>query len=139
MLTIDLLTEIPPSVALIFEPPERNIMKRPPRKRIAHLVTPQLLFYAYVIAGNIISLGCVLSYLTVFWINGFTLSDLGNTTSVYWHDASPNMTASASQRVFPAADQVEIRAQANSAWHVTLVLSQVLLDSSSNHFTFTLI
>ena len=59
-----------------YEPPESDIMKRPPRKRTDRLVTTNLLLYAYFQAGVIVSLGAFFAYLTVFARNGFSPSML---------------------------------------------------------------
>lgn len=124
VLTIDLLTEIPPSIALIFEPAERDIMKQSPRRRYARLVTPTLLAYAYCFAGTIISLGCVFAYFTVFWVNGLSVQDLLNTAHQFWQKESPNLTISSGASL-NAVEQIQIRQEANAAWHITLVVSQV--------------
>ncbi|KAH7724073.1 Protein CATP-2 [Aphelenchoides avenae] len=125
VLTVDLITEIPPSIALIFEPAERDIMKRPPRKQQSRLVTPSLLAYSYVFAGNIISLGCLFAYFTVFWVHGFSISDLVHTAQHYWKEGAENLTSSSAE-VFTDVEQVLIHQEASAAWHITLVMSQVL-------------
>lgn len=124
VLTIDLLTEIPPSIALIFEPAERDIMKQSPRRRHARLVTPTLLAYAYCFAGTIISLGCVFAYFTVFWVNGLSVQDLLFTADHYWQFNSPNLNISLGESL-NWKEQIRICQQANAAWHITLVVSQV--------------
>uniref|UniRef100_A0A915EHW1 Cation-transporting P-type ATPase C-terminal domain-containing protein n=1 Tax=Ditylenchus dipsaci TaxID=166011 RepID=A0A915EHW1_9BILA len=123
VLTIDLLTEIPPSIALIFEPAERDVMRQRPRKPKARLVTPSLLFYSYFLAGSIVSVGCVLAYFTVFWHYGFSVSDLFLTSDSFWHLGAGNLTSSSGQ-VFNSFQQVDIRVKANAAWHISLVCSQ---------------
>ena len=49
------------------EPAESNIMKRPPRRKDKKLVSNSLLAYGYIYTGQIQSIGCILSYLYVFW------------------------------------------------------------------------
>lgn len=124
VLTIDLLTEIPPSIALIFEPAELDVMKQAPRRRYARLVTPTLLAYAYCFAGTIISIGCVFAYFTVFWINGLSVQDLLFTADKYWQVGAQSLTIS-SGKLLTADEQIRIRQEANAAWHITLVVSQV--------------
>uniref|UniRef100_A0A0R3S3M8 Cation_ATPase_N domain-containing protein n=1 Tax=Elaeophora elaphi TaxID=1147741 RepID=A0A0R3S3M8_9BILA len=46
VLSIDLITEIPPSIALTYEAGEKDIMCRPPRKPTARLVSKALLVYS---------------------------------------------------------------------------------------------
>jgi len=125
ILTIDLLSELPPSIGLIFEPAERDLMSRPPRKRTSHLITRALLFYSYCIAGLIISIGCILSYFTVFWSYGISASDLLNTNHDYWKPTSPDLVLS-SGRNLTADEQFQYYAEASAAWHITLVVSQSL-------------
>ncbi|KAJ1658656.1 hypothetical protein IWQ61_002144 [Dispira simplex] len=52
MICICVLTDMPPSIALMFEGPERNLLTRPPR--VPHrdrLVNAKLLVHAYLFAG----------------------------------------------------------------------------------------
>ncbi|CAD5212257.1 unnamed protein product [Bursaphelenchus okinawaensis] len=126
VLTVDLLTELPPSIALIFEPAERDNMKRLPRKKSSHLVTGPMLWYSYVIAGNLIGLGCTLAYFTVFWHHGFSISDALFTVDQQWLPESQNITASFSGKVFDGPLQVMVHQEACAAWQITLVMSQIL-------------
>ncbi|KAE9554221.1 hypothetical protein FO519_002585 [Halicephalobus sp. NKZ332] len=125
ILTIDLLSELPPSIGLIFEPGERDLMSRPPRKKSSRLVTKALLFYSYCIAGMIISFGCILSYFTVFWSYGISTSDLLNTNHDFWKPLSPDLVLS-SGRNLTAEKQIQVYYEASAAWHITLVVSQSL-------------
>lgn len=125
ILAIDLLSEIPPSVALVFEPPERDLMNRPPRKRKNWLISKTLLAYSYIYAGLIIGIACMLSYFTVFWAHGINVSDLLETDVVYWKDTSPDLSLSSGRNI-TAQEQVQYYYEASAAWHITLVLSQSL-------------
>ncbi len=60
-------TELAPAISLAYEGAERDIMKKPPRKRGARLVSRSLLLYSYVFAGLLISFGATLAYLSVYW------------------------------------------------------------------------
>ncbi|KAI6184277.1 Cation-ATPase-C domain-containing protein [Aphelenchoides bicaudatus] len=125
VLTIDLITEIPPSIALIFEPAERDIMKRPPRSLSSRLVTPALLGYSYCIAGSLISVGCFISYLSVFWYYDLSTSDLLFTANNHWTQNSSILTGSLIKKEFDATTQWEIYEKACAAWHICLVFSQI--------------
>lgn len=47
--SVDLLTEICPSISFAWEPPESSVMRRPPRQvKTDRLVRPSLLFYSYL-------------------------------------------------------------------------------------------
>ncbi|VDN44270.1 unnamed protein product [Gongylonema pulchrum] len=66
VLSIDLITEMPPSIALTYETREKDIMLRVPRKKTSKLVSRALLTYSYIFVGSIISAGCFAAYLAVF-------------------------------------------------------------------------
>uniref|UniRef100_A0AAF5CYY2 Cation-transporting P-type ATPase N-terminal domain-containing protein n=1 Tax=Strongyloides stercoralis TaxID=6248 RepID=A0AAF5CYY2_STRER len=124
ILSIDLASELPPAISLAYESPERDIMKTPPRRKSAKLVSYSLLLYSYIFTGPIISLGCFYAYLSVYWSYGITLSDLAYTEE-YWTTTSSNFTTS-SNITFTGPEQNRIRGEASASFHVTLVMSQVL-------------
>uniref|UniRef100_A0A0M3IHY6 Cation_ATPase_C domain-containing protein n=1 Tax=Ascaris lumbricoides TaxID=6252 RepID=A0A0M3IHY6_ASCLU len=119
IVTIDLITELPPSIALTFEPGERDIMRRPPRKTTSRLVSRALLAYSYLFAGNIIAVGCMAAYLYY----GIRPKDLLFTSSEYWTINANNFTTDAGL-VFTPSVQVRIHRQARAAWQITLVMAQ---------------
>jgi len=53
VLLIDLGSNLVPSTALVYEEPEVDIMTRKPRNKDEHLVTGNMLVYAYVSFGTI--------------------------------------------------------------------------------------
>ncbi|MFH4980770.1 hypothetical protein AB6A40_007479 [Gnathostoma spinigerum] len=124
ILSIDLASELPPSVSLAYETPERDIMHIPPRRRTARLVSRGLLVYSYLFAGTIITVGCIFAYLSVYWYHGLTFSDILFTAEHHWKTDAENLTA-ANGVTLNAKDQVFIKEQAAAAWQITLVLSQV--------------
>ncbi|VDK77504.1 unnamed protein product [Onchocerca ochengi] len=124
VLSIDLITEIPPSIALTYEAGEKDIMCRPPRKSTARLVSKALLVYSYIFVGTIISAGCFIAYLFVFWYYEITVRDLFHSNIKHWRPNSEILVTSTGKH-YTAETQVFIHGQAKAAWHITLVMSQV--------------
>lgn len=71
ILSIDLGSEMAPAISLAYETSERDIMKKPPRRRDAQLVSKSLLAYSYLFAGGIMTIGCFFAFLSVFWLVSF--------------------------------------------------------------------
>ncbi|KAL3995192.1 Cation transporting ATPase C-terminus family protein [Acanthocheilonema viteae] len=124
VLSIDLITEIPPSIALTYEAGEKDIMCRPPRKSTARLVSKALLLYSYVFVGGIISVGCFVAYSFVFWFHEITLRDLFHSNVNHWTPNAEILSTSTGKH-YTAEMQMLIHGQAKAAWHITLVMSQV--------------
>ncbi|VIO94952.1 haloacid dehalogenase-like hydrolase family protein [Brugia malayi] len=124
VLSIDLITEIPPSIALTYEAGEKDIMCRPPRKLTARLVSKALLVYSYIFVGSIISVGCFIAYLFVFWFYEISLGDLFHSNIKHWRP-NAEMLSTTTGKHYTAEMQMLIHGQAKAAWHITLVMSQV--------------
>lgn len=137
ILSIDLGTEMAPAISLAYEPSERDIMKNRPRKRSERLVNWTLLFYSYIIGGAfIISAGCVLAYFWVFWIHHISLRDLLWSATDHWQPvtAHTNLTAHSfcsNGICYDPIQQERILGEANSAYYITLVISQVTNKQAS--------
>ncbi len=71
ILAIDLGTETIPALALGIEPPETDIMKRPPRPRDSALIDRPLLFRSYVFLGLISTIGVLVAYFFVLFKGGW--------------------------------------------------------------------
>nr|CAD2191605.1 unnamed protein product [Meloidogyne enterolobii] len=128
ILSIDLASELPPAISLAYESPERDIMKVPPRNRNTELVSSRLLLYSYLFSGTFITIGCVASYLSVYWYNKISPLNLLYTSERYWHYESANLTIigpNSREISFDNLEQIRIRRQAAAAWQITLVMSQV--------------
>ena len=125
ILSIDLVTDLISSISLVWENPENDVMKIPPRSPMKRLVSGSLLLYAYGFAGCGITLGCLSAYLSVFWYHGILPSDLVMTSEDFWEPESGNLTIESTGRIFNANEQVFIRQQASAAWQATLILAQV--------------
>jgi magnesium-transporting ATPase (P-type) len=64
MLTISTTTDVAVALALVYEQPESNVMKRAPRKQSERLIDLKLLLYVYFVPGVITFFGCTIIY---FW------------------------------------------------------------------------
>lgn len=139
ILSIDLGTEVPPAVSLAYEPPERDIMTKPPRKRTVRLVSKGLLVYSYLFAGTFVSVGCAMAYFYTFW---WVYSSVHMYSSIFRHHnialhdlldtafqgnwvlgATNNFTSNGV--VYDGNMQMDIKEQASAAWYSTIIMSQV--------------
>lgn len=76
VLCIDVGTDIFPSLGLAMEDPENAVMLRPPRKKTDHLVTPNLVYFAYALWGSCESIAAYIGYFCVMHYYGFKMSSL---------------------------------------------------------------
>jgi magnesium-transporting ATPase (P-type) len=60
-------SELPPTIAFAYQPSEKDIMQRKPRKLDRRLVGFGILLYAYGFAGITMTTLCTLAYLFVYW------------------------------------------------------------------------
>jgi len=72
ILAIDLGTETIPALALGVEPPEADIMNRPPRPRQSSLIDTALLVRSYVFLGLISTVGALAAYFYVLNQGGWS-------------------------------------------------------------------
>ncbi|KAI6198438.1 Cation-ATPase-N domain-containing protein [Aphelenchoides besseyi] len=124
ILSIDLGSELPPAVSLAYESPERDMMKVPPRSAKTTLVSKQLIFYSYFLAGSFITIACFFAYMSVYWYHGITFGSLLFTSEFYFIPEAENFTTPTGQ-VLNEDDQLNIRGQASAAWQITLVVAQI--------------
>ncbi|KAI6187421.1 Cation-ATPase-N domain-containing protein [Aphelenchoides besseyi] len=126
ILTIDLLCELPPAIALAYDRKhERNIMKCQPRQPSSRLVSINLLAYSYVLIGSIITSGCFLSYISVYMYNGVNLEHLFFHAGDFWHGKANDLIDDRKNVVYNATLQLQFRGQASAAWQITLVVAQI--------------
>lgn len=71
ILAIDLGTETIPALALGVEPPEAEIMKRPPRPADKGLIDRDVLFRGYIFLGLISTIGVLFVYFLVLYKGGW--------------------------------------------------------------------
>ena len=62
VLCIDIGTDLFPALGLAMEEPENDIMTRPPRKKTDHLVTGNLVYFAYGIWGNCLTISAYIGF-----------------------------------------------------------------------------
>jgi sodium/potassium-transporting ATPase subunit alpha len=87
ILAIDLGTDMLPAIALGSEPPEADVMQRPPRSRHAHLLNARLLFLSYGILGVMESAAGFYAYLHVLHTGGWRWGQALASDSVLYHQA----------------------------------------------------
>lgn len=71
ILSIDLGTDIMPALALGVEPPEPDVMDKPPRSLAEHVITAPLLLRAYVWLGPVQSLAAMAAFYFHYWTHGY--------------------------------------------------------------------
>lgn len=72
LLSIDLAIDMLPAIALGHEPPEQDIMTRPPRSRSERLVGLRLLLHSYLVNGVIEAVAGFYAYFTVLFRGGWS-------------------------------------------------------------------
>ncbi|MCG6970236.1 MAG: cation-transporting P-type ATPase [Gammaproteobacteria bacterium] len=71
ILAIDLITDILPAIGLGNEPPEADIMRRPPRRRDERLVSFRTFVRSYAIIGPVEAALSFVSFFTVLYAGGW--------------------------------------------------------------------
>lgn len=128
VLSIDLGTEMLVGISLANEGAESDIMQRKPRDlKKDRLVSPTLLFYAYVSSGCIISAGCMLAYTYTYWQHDVYLADFFNVpglTSQDYFNLSPKGPITIRGRTYSEEEQSNIFSQGVTAFYIALTCGQ---------------
>ena len=74
LLWVNLVTDGPPATALGFNPPDADIMKKPPRRSDDQLITPWV-FFRYMIVGLYVGFATVGVF--AYWYIGYDWSEYG--------------------------------------------------------------
>jgi magnesium-transporting ATPase (P-type) len=127
LLTIDLLSEQGPAISFAYEKAEDSIMARPPRRMgVDMLVSRQVVFYSYVIAGLASSLTCFFAYCMVYINRGIPISKLWLSGDYFLNPVSttqsPDMIIG--NKVFTSQMQWDIYTESVSAWYATIIANQ---------------
>jgi sodium/potassium-transporting ATPase subunit alpha len=133
VLTIDLGTEMGPAISLAYEKAESDIMDRPPRDpKKDRLVSPPLLVYSYIIAGFLISGGCMCAYTVTYNQNGIHLSDFFARDLSLDRGAYFSLTTEEPVRVdrtgvtWSVDEQKELFSKGVTAFYIALTVGQFL-------------
>ena len=127
LLTIDLLSEQGPAISFAYEKAEDSIMSRPPR-RMGHdmLVSRQVIFYSYIIAGLASSLTCFFAYCMVYIYHGLPISKLWLSGDYFLSMVSTTQSPDliVGNKVFTAQMQWDIYTESVSAWYGLVIANQ---------------
>ncbi len=125
-LCIDLLTELVPATSFAYEKAESLIMQVPPRDvKKDKLTSFNLLFYAYIQAGFILTVGCFLYYFRAFGRYGVTAQDLFDNNNKYFpYTDYIFRTQDGSGRAYDEDDQAYILRVVQTGWYILIWAGQ---------------
>ncbi len=125
-LCIDLLTELVPATSFAYEKAESLIMQVPPRDvKKDKLTSFNLLFYAYIQAGFILTGGCFLYYFRAFSRYGVTAQDLFDNNNKYFpYTDYIFRTQDGSGRAYDEDDQAYILRVVQTGWYILIWAGQ---------------
>jgi magnesium-transporting ATPase (P-type) len=127
LLTIDLLSEQGPAISFAYEKAEDSIMARPPRRMgVDMLVSRQVIFYSYIIAGISSSLTCFFAYCMVYVYHGIPISKLWLSGDYFLSMVSTTQSPDliVGDKVFTAQMQWDIYTESVSAWYGLVIANQ---------------
>lgn len=67
VLAVDVGTDLIPAMGLGLEPPEKGVMRRPPRPRSERLLSLPFILRAYFVQGSILAFSCFATYYFFAW------------------------------------------------------------------------
>ena len=70
VLAVDVGTDLIPAMGLGIEPPEEDIMQRPPRDRGEKLLSLQFILRSYFVQGSLLAASCYATYYYMGWVAG---------------------------------------------------------------------
>ncbi|ORY48318.1 calcium ATPase [Rhizoclosmatium globosum] len=121
-LVVCCITDVFPSMALIFESPESTLMSRPPRNpKKDRLVDAQMFAHVYIFIGTTQCVFAHFMYFTYFWLeHGISFNDL-----VFMYGKLGNDPVVFPTQNFTLSDFTTYSNAANSVYFVALVILQV--------------
>ena len=127
ILSIDLGTELGPAIAMAYEYSEDDIMDRPPRNtKVDKLSSKVTLSYAYLQASWIETCFALIAYFAVFWKYGIHGNELAGIADNNFTDSANNDWVSREGTHFSSDEQNLILHECQTAYYVTLVMSQFI-------------
>ncbi|GMH43584.1 hypothetical protein BSKO_11506 [Bryopsis sp. KO-2023] len=86
LLWVNLVTDGPPATALGFNPPDVDIMEKPPRAKDENLVTSWI-FFRWMLVGTYVGIATVASFVVWYLFDSFFFIDLSQDghSTVTWH------------------------------------------------------
>ncbi|CAF1024337.1 unnamed protein product, partial [Brachionus calyciflorus] len=138
MLIISLFTDIAPSLCLMMEKEETDLLKEPPRSRNEHLVNWKFLLHAYLFLGILVVIGSQ----SMFFIYMYTYSGLGPEDIFLSFDNLPNIYANLKN--ITSLDEAKLQVnefyyRGQTVTFVSIVLLQIfgnLLSTRTNFKSF---
>ena len=70
VLAVDVGTDLIPAMGLGLEPPEMEIMERPPRRREEKILSLDFILRSYFVQGSLLALSCYATYCYMGWVLG---------------------------------------------------------------------
>uniref|UniRef100_A0A7S1PH34 Sodium/potassium-transporting ATPase subunit alpha n=1 Tax=Percolomonas cosmopolitus TaxID=63605 RepID=A0A7S1PH34_9EUKA len=125
ILCIDLGTDILPAISFSYEPPESDIMMRPPRSKDDHLVNAQMIGWAYMTVGVISTLAGFYAYFVVFAQNSFPPPMLFGAGANHFTLAGSKPIKNMFGETIGEDTQIDILLTAQTAYFLMVVLCKI--------------
>lgn len=135
ILAVDLGTDMLPALALGTEPPDRDVMNRPPRSKTERLLSRNLLTRTYLWLGMIENALCYIGFFAIIAASGYTTATLyAECSALAGHAAEICNTAGVSGSIrvdllsYPdriAIDPGYVYVLATSLFHMGVIAAQV--------------
>ena len=125
ILSIDLGTDILPALGLGAEPPETDVMKKPPRDRRERLLSRNLLLMSYGVVGMVQAAAGFFSYFVILYDGGWQWGDQLASSDPLYRAATTGFFASII--ICQIADVIICRTRRQSLFTVGLFTNRLVL------------
>jgi magnesium-transporting ATPase (P-type) len=138
VLAVDVGTDLVPAMGLGVEPPEQEIMERPPRKRHTKLLSIGFILQNYFIQGTLVTLSCYATYLYFGWTMGYwrpgsgLMSMPATPKGLKFNEASLIYLQSLTAYFFPAVTTQLANVHCQRSWKSSL-FSRDFLNAERRH------